>query len=101
MKKCNAYGGTGINRTDNTDPAWLRLGGGTGSNLNNYSYQVIWSGRISSDGYQNLNATGTSWSTTVVSYQGSYDLGMNTSGDLYPQNNGDKLLGFPVRCLAR
>ena len=62
--KVGFYGGTGTNRTDKTDPAWLRLGGGTGSNLNNYSYQMIWSGRIAADGYQELNALDFSWSTT-------------------------------------
>ena len=96
-----AYGGTGTNRTDKTDPAWLRLGGGTGTNLNNYSYQMIWSGRIAADGYQELNALDFSWSTTVYSYQLSYYLYVNTSGGMNPQNNGYKLYGFPVRCLAR
>ena len=64
-------------------------------------FSYVWSGRINSDGYQNLNANGNSWSTTVNSYQNSYNLNMNTSGNMNPQNNNNKLNGFPVRCLAR
>ena len=64
---------------------------------------MIWSGRIYSDNYQNLNASGFSWSATIVDYQNSYDLYMNTWGGMYPQHNDNsgKLRGFPVRCLAQ
>ena len=62
---------------------------------------MIWSGRIYSDGYQSLNASGYSWSTTVLSYQLSYVLFMNTSGYMDPQTNNYKLVGYPVRCLAQ
>ena len=62
---------------------------------------MIWSGRIDSGGYQYLNAYGNSWSTTVNSYQYSYNLYMSTSGSMYPQSYNLKLLGFPVRCVAR
>ena len=92
-----SYGGTGENRTDTSDPGWQRLGG----NTNNHGYQMVWSGRIYSDGYQGLNASGYSWSTTVNSYQYSYLLLMSTSGYMYPQYYDHKLLGFPVRCVAR
>ena len=115
-------GGTGESRTDTSDPAWQRLG----SNTNNYrtsvedtgsllsvstkrvaednevvyGYQMVWSGLIYSDGYQYLNANGYSWSTTVNSYQRSYTLRMDTSGNMYPQSSGYRLGGFPVRCVA-
>ena len=62
---------------------------------------MIWSGRIFSDGYQYLNAVGNSWASTVYSYQRSYDLGMNTSGYMNPQDYSYKLLSLPIRCLAR
>ena len=62
---------------------------------------MIWSGRIAADGYQRINVSGLSWSTTVSSYQGSYHLYVTTSGYVGPQNNLHKLFGFPVRCVAR
>ena len=114
--------GTGENRTDTSDPGWQRLGGNTnnyrtsvedtGSLLSVstkrvaednevvYGYPMVWSGLIYSDGYQYLNANGYSWSTTVNSYQRSYTLRMDTSGNMYPQSSGYRLGGFPVRCVA-
>ena len=40
-----------------------------------------------------------SWSSTISSSTGGYDLGFNSTG-VYPASNNNRLYGFSVRCLA-
>ena len=40
------------------------------------------------------------WSSTRRSYTEMYNLGVSTS-DVYPASNGDRVLGYAIRCVAK
>ena len=85
-----AMGGTGVNRTDAT--ARDRF-------LNQASF--LYSGNYVSSQLYNVGSNGYWWSDTVLNTYYSYNLYLDSSGYVYPQNYSLKYYGFAVRCVAQ
>ena len=103
----------GHNTTVSICPKGWRLptGGGGGefqTLYNNYNSSLALrsnpvnftlSGYVISSSRTNQGSNGLYWSSTVVSSNYAYDLGLNTS-NVYPASNYDKYRGFSIRCIA-